>query len=198
MRDPIVILAASRTRSNMVAAMFAAHGVWWKAEDQKQLFATELPKESRYASFENVEIRNWHNSNSFKNKAGFRLMLEGMVPTDAPWFYKVGAHYGHLFHQFPDTKYIYVRRSMEGAVTSRVRKGHCNGDTRLNRDHVLKCYTVMRRSYRQHGGVWVDTDGVITGEMRTVREAFEYCGIPYDGTLARGAIKDYVPLSYLR
>jgi hypothetical protein len=203
---PVLIYAGSRTRSNMVGAIFAAHGLWWKSEDEPQRYSyhklnmfakepTEMPPESRYLLFENLEMQDWRFS---RNRASsdpdeWAAFVDSIAPHDRRWFWKCGVSNYKLWRKWHpelsgEVRYVLVRRNIGDTVKSRLAKGH-SGNVDTNHNHIEHVNVQLDYIRDAHGGMDVNTDEVIHGYWGGLRKAIEYCGIEFDPKATEEAIK---------
>jgi len=170
----------------MVAAIFAAHGLYWGARQQQS---------AGYDTFENQQIKailKAHYGLPFCEftPVGTTAVLSeilAVVPHDRPWVMKTGIEYFNVFK--PLTPFnVFITRPLESVVKSicAKRKG---ADPEVARQAAEWRYTQMKILHQQYGGVWIDTDRVVSGDLTQIREALEYCGVLYDEAKTKGAIK---------
>jgi hypothetical protein len=169
----------------MVAAIFAAHGIYWGDRQQQS---------AGYDTFENQRIKG-----ILKQHFGlpFCTMPEAtaealadicaVVPQDRPWMMKTGIEYFKVFRPLAPFN-VFIVRKPEDVIKSICEKRN-NADPVTAHEAVDWRYTQMRIMNEQAGGVWVDTDRIIAGDYTQIREALEYCGVLYDEAKTKGAIK---------
>lgn len=191
---PIIILATPRTRSSMVAAIFAAHGVWTGKTSVIQ---------AGYDGFENRQIKTflkdtygplpditgdefYYQPDPGIDLAGF---INGLVRENR-WLFKCAVNYFHLFRSF-DPVFIFVTRNLGDTVDSYVAKASRTGDPMIDSDmatRVIGKRLSIIRSLAMYG-VTIDTDEVMGGDLSAVRAALKYAGIKPDESLIDGAIQ---------
>jgi len=173
----------------MVGAVFAAHGLWWKEPHEQQrtswikVNGKMVQPADGYLLFENLAVREWrmsHNRHQSDPRA-FAAFIDGLVPQDTRWFWKGGVINHQLFARLrqAEQKLIFPRRDIDGAIRSRIAKGH-GADAIRQRRFIESRYAMQDKLIEEHGGVVVDTDEIIAREYRTLRAAFEYCQLPFD------------------
>jgi hypothetical protein len=184
MHCPIMLWMTSRSRSSMVAAIFAAHGVHWGEVQQQS---------AGYDTFENQKVKGIlkkHFGLPFctfpESKQDALTEIFGVVPHDRVWMMKTGVEYFKVFQPLTPFNVFIVRDPKA------VAKSLCDKNPGARREVALEAaewrFQQMRILHQQNGGVWVDTDRVIAGDLTQIREALEYCGILYDEAKTKRAI----------
>lgn len=169
----------------MVASIFAAHGVYWGDRQQQS---------AGYDTYENQKIKQ-----ALKARYGlpfcqfpeptsvFMTDLYEMVPHDRVWMMKTGVEYFKVFQPLSPFN-VFITRKPEDVVKSICQK-RAGADAEVARKAAEWRFQQMRILHQQNGGVWVDTDRLISGDRTQIREALEYCGVLYDDAATTRAIK---------
>jgi len=173
----------------MVAAIFAAHGLYWGNRQQQS---------AGYDTFENQQIKA-----ILKQYFGLPFCtlpaidepnvppclrdIQGVTPSDRPWMMKTGIEYFHVFRPLNPFN-VFIVRDPEAVVKSICDKRR-NADPEMARKAAEWRYLQMKILHQQYGGVWVDTDRLIQGDFTQIREALEYCGVMFDEEKTKGAIR---------
>lgn len=188
MNRPILLWMTSRSRSSMVSAIFAKHDIFW-GDTQKQ--------SAGYDTYENQNIKALQKK-VFKNLRGlnpihvgdpvdeFLKELNKYVPQKITWSMKTGIEFFNAF--VPLNPYnIFITRKAEDVARSL-----CNKRPGSNYEEALKTvlwrYDYMKDRQAKYGGVFVDTDKIIAGDFSEIKEAIEYCEVPYDEEAVKRAI----------
>ena len=184
---PIMLWMTSRSRSSMVSAIFAAHGIFW-GDTQKQ--------SAGYDTYENqtlkaIQIKYWGipvmEPVSEDKKDNFIQDILKVVPKNEPWSMKTGIEFYPAYRDFNPYN-IFITRKAED-----VAKSLCQKRVNANYDEALKIikwrFDYMEKIKEEDGGVFVDTDLIIAGDYSQIKEAIEYCGIEFDEDATKGAIK---------
>ena len=197
MNRPICLWMTSRSRSSLVSKIFANHGVWW---------GNTYAKTKGYEMYENQVIKQIQ-KNIIKPSNGvlphceelqlteevtkdFHEALKAHHLKDCPkglerWSMKTGVEYFNAWENLNPYN-IFIRRAPDGVANSIVEKGI--GEYQHAFDCVRWRYNYMHRIQERFGGVFIDTDDIINGNYKGVREAMEYCGIDYNERSVESAI----------
>ena len=185
MRSPIALWMTSRSRSSMIAGIFAAHGVFW-GKKQTQT--------AGYDTFENEPVKvvlKKHYGLPLcampATKPEFITDIYATVPQNETWMIKTGIEYFDAMQPMIPFN-IYLLRKPEA-----VAKSLCQKRPGCNYDEALEIaqwrFNMMRVKYGTVGGAFIDTDRVIAGDFQQLKQAMEFCGIIFDEKKTLGAIK---------
>lgn len=181
----------SRSRSSLVSKVFAEHGVWWGA--------TQVTDPAGYDWYENQVVKNLQK----RIFGGLRVQdpivpgvdpidkfVEQLLPTipeNTRWSVKTGVE---LFNAFqPLNPYnIFITRPAKDVADSLCRKR-----AGTNWDEAFRIanwrFALMNTYQKQHGGVFVDTDKLITNDYEEIKHAVEYCELEFDPAAVERAIE---------
>ena len=183
----ILILAAPRTGSSLVAHIFHEHGVWIGDVKGNNGFD--------YKVYENLELRSaviniakreWKGKTRVWgkpipankiNREVVAKVVEEIRPKE-PWLYKTAVDYAGLFFQF-DPQLIFIRRDPEQAIKSLVSKGK-RRDKKIATEAHNRRMDLMEQYHKEKGGVWVNTDELLEGNYKTIKAAIESVGLKFD------------------
>ena len=185
MRSPILLFMTSRSRSSMIAGVFAAHGVNWGGVQAQS---------AGYDTFENQAVKQVlkkHYGLPFcefaKASGDFLLDLWPIVPQNETWMAKTGIEYFDVFQSLAPFN-IYLTRDPEDVARS-----ICQKRPDAQYEPALKAakwrFAAMRARAAEYGGVFIDTDRVVKGDFTQLREAMEYCGVLFEENKAKAVIK---------
>ncbi len=161
--QPIIIVAPPRSGSSMVASIFAANGVWCGEHPLKRMSNTPVP----YPSFENKAIES-------VLRLGGRIA--DAVPDDCLWFFKGGPRWAWLIlAQYPDAKIVKVKRKQKSILAS--------SDAGKKHGRIAQIKQVDK-----FDGPYIDSDEILKGDLSSIAEAFDYCGLRLDEGIAKKCI----------
>ena len=187
---PIMLWITSRSRSSMVAAIFIKHGVWW-GNTPAQISGYEMNENQKIKGLlKKYKTKHWKRVHlspvSTQWNKEFTTDLMKIVPNDQQWMMKTGVEYYPAFRNIsPHDVFIY--RSPEGVAKSL-------SDKRADVEYqdaleVAKWrFNYMEQLRTVNGGVFVNTDEIISGDFTTLQDAFDYCKIDFSSDLAKEAI----------
>lgn len=197
MNRPICLWMTSRSRSSLVSKIFANHGVWW---------GNTYAKTKGYEMYENQIIKQIQKKFIKPSKGvlphceelqlteevtkPFHEALKEHHSKDCPrgierWSMKTGVEYFNAWKDLNPYN-IFILRDPVGVANSIVQKGI--GEYQHAFDCVRWRYNYMHRIQERFGGVFIDTDDIINGNYKGVREAMEYCEIEYNVKAVEDAI----------
>lgn len=179
LHPPVLILCSSRTRSSLVARVFAEHGLWYSHGKTVGV---------GYPSYEDVAIKNVLRTALKRSGVGkdwvckqfpqfdIRDELAKIVPQDTPWLCKVSAEYFPLFQaSFPGFPVVCVYRDLQGAVDSIIRK---RGGDPLEARKIIGWRFEYMNELLVTANAWpVNTDYLIKGDFYEMRQALEASGV---------------------
>ena len=179
MRCPIVLWMTSRSRSSMVAGIFAAHGINWGGKQSQS---------AGYNTFENMDVRACQKRHfglpymqMVEPTAEFIAEIYSLVPQNETYLVKTGIEYFDAFQPLIPFN-IYLLRNPEHVAASL-----CSKRKGLDPDAALQAaewrFKMMRARHSTVGGVFIDTDRVIAGDFTQLRAAVEICGVLFDENL---------------
>lgn len=184
MTDPIIIVSMPRSGSSMTAGIFAKHGVWVGPARKGDRYNAKGYFES--LPFKELLIKHAGRiapaGKLAKPVQGWREIAENTIAkhgyTGGPWLVKHSAMYYPVWHEFPNAKYICVRRDADEVMRSGKQSGFFRADDAVQ-PHIEAldyCRDVL-------GGVDVDTAAVVAGDYSTLHKAFAYVGLEFDATI---------------
>jgi len=198
---PVIIFATPRARSSMIAAIFAEHGF-----KHGPVGITR----AGYVGYESVALKNYlkeqygrapdvgdDGTPFFAPPADGDKRLAALIEREqrehgTPFFFKCGIFYRKLFDGIAG-RCVYIRRDVEGCLTSYVSKAHKNLDPLANveraRRVIGKRFAVMERLAEQENAPLIDTDAVRAGDYTSTDAALRYCGAEPDLAAYERAIK---------
>jgi hypothetical protein len=197
MNRPICLWMTSRSRSSLVSKIFANHGVWW---------GNTYAKTKGYEMYENQVIKQIQKKFIKPSKGvlphceelqlteedtkPFHEALKEHHSKDCPkrierWSMKTGVEYFNAWKDLNPYN-IFIQRDPVGVANSIVQKGI--GEYQHAFDCIQWRYNYMHRIHEVFGGVFINTDVIISGNYEDVEEAMEYCGIEYDVKAVESAI----------
>jgi len=169
----------------MIAGIFAHHGVWTGPVRPADAFNPR-------GYFENEELKVFSkdvlgpdifNPNPVDETVRLRLqkLIGGQGYGSGPWLMKLGAH-GHSLLSAFAPRFICVRRPVKSVLASYQRCGWLHA--RMNNDEVIRIIEEGRDIMDSIDGIDVDSDAVVSGVYRSLRDAFDYCDLAFDKTVA--------------
>lgn len=187
--EPIIILAAPRTGSSMVAGVFAMHGVWTG-------ICRDPDQHNEKGYFENLRIKKYFQVVFPRNVEApvipvpvrevmeKALQDEGYI--DGPWLWKGSAMYYPTFYEF-NPKYVVCYRPTEQIFASL--RGHKGlfGKNKTD-EELLKFIDDHQAMMNMVPGCKVHTWNVAGGDFSSIVHALKFCGIEPD----RWKIRDFV------
>lgn len=180
---PILLHFISRTGSSLIAQMFRVHGIW-VAQRQPNKYGY-IP----YGEIEHVINQYFHKSGVRGNPQRLRELCAECVASDMRWLMKHPIQeYEVAAEAFPERFNLFLRRDIDNATRSLIDKtGQPEkwDHSRRVREHG---FAQMERRAAEDGGVVIDIDSVMAGNYATLRQAFEYCEIPFHVERARSVI----------
>lgn len=189
MKRPIMLWITSRSRSSLVSKIFINHGVWW---------GDTYAEISGYEMYENQNIKTLlkkYKTNYWKKVhltpvfpvKGFVDDLAKLVPENGSWMMKTGVEYFNAFTELKPYN-IFIKRPAEDVAKSLSSK---RSDVKYEDAlHAARWrFDYMDKLQEEFGGVDVNTDKIIAGDFMEIKEAVEYCGIPFCEEAARRGIK---------
>lgn len=188
---PILLWMTSRSRSSLVSAIFAAHGIFW-GDRQVQ--------SAGYDTYENHDIKDLQKE--FKPLWGrayiqpinaekevfeqFHSELECLVPSDKIWSMKTGVEYYPAYRGLNPFN-VFITRKAEDVANSLCKKlPNAQFDEALKA--ILWRFDYMKQLAEEDGGVFVNTDKIIVGDFSEIQQAIEYCNLTYDEKATVSAI----------
>lgn len=189
--EPILIAAQPRSGSSMTAGIFAFHGVWVGSHRKGD-------QDNPRGYFENTKLKNrqktWTRHGAKKGqmgdpKPGWREIVEAIIREDGyeggRWLFKFSALNWRVWHEF-DPWWVKCRRDPASCYESCKRVGFPEPNmTDAERWRVVSLYDAV---LDEIPGVDVDTQAVSQGDLTTIREAIEYCGLDFDEERTRDFI----------
>jgi len=187
----------SRSRSSLVSKIFANHGVWW---------GNTYAKTKGYEMYENQVIKQIQKKFIKPSKGvlphceelqlteevtkRFHEALKEHHSKDCPkrlerWSMKTGVEYFNAWKDLNPYN-IFIQRSPDGVANSIVAKGI--GEYQHGFDCARWRFNYMYRIQERFGGVFVNTDDLISGNYEDVEAAMEYCGIDYNERAVESSI----------
>ena len=189
---PILLWMTSRSRSSMVSAIFAGHGLYW-GKTQKQT--------NGYDTYENHDVNALQRK--FKPLWGqpfmravnadskvfeqFQNELNHIVPSDQTCLIKTGVEYYPTYRALNPYNVFITRKPIDIANSLCKKRSDAKYEEAL--EAVLWRFNYMKQIAEDDGGVFVDTDLVKSGDYSQIKEAIEYCGITFNERATRNAIK---------
>lgn len=180
MGSPIVILFIPRSGSSMVAGCFAQHVDPGDCHEMIHL----NPK----GVYAHKELDKFLKEN-YKSR-GEIVKEAHVLPKEMPRMFKCAVQYWRVFLPF-NPHYIFVRVDPEYIIKSSRRFGDkfvVGGDKPI-RVAIDERFKEMDYIKKVHGGVDVDTAAVAQGDLSTLREAIEYCGLEFNEEKCREFIE---------
>jgi len=191
MTRPILLWMTSRSRSSMVSAIFAAHGIFW---GERQV------KSAGYDTYENNNIKilqkefkplwgSAHMRAVDANPEIFELFhdrIKQIVPSDQIWSMKTGIEYYPAYSGLNPFN-VFITRKPEDVANSICQKRK-DADYKYSLEVTLWRFNYMKQLAAKDGGVFVDTDKIIAGDMSEIQQAIEYCNLTYHKEAAKMAI----------
>lgn len=185
MFSPICLWMTSRSRSSMIAGVFAAHGVYWGDQQQQS---------AGYDTYEYQAVKKLlkrYYGLPFKTMVNidqnFESELRALVPNNKTWMYKGGIEYYNAFRIWCPFNVFILRDP--AAVAKSICQKRQNADYDVALEAAKWRLAAMKGTQAQDGGVFIDTDRVVSGDLAQLREAVEFCGVVWDEGLAKGVIK---------
>jgi len=171
----IAILFTSRTGSSMVAGIFAAHGLNYGG-------GRNAPG---YFDYEYPELKEWlgtckPDGYDFESFVPYKPGITGVV--NGLDMMKVGVQYWPVIKEL-NPKAVKVKRNLESAARSVADK---RGEPYDSTYAIVKKRFDMLDSVP---GVEINTDELVNGDLKTLREAFDYCDLDLDEEKAMSVIK---------
>ena len=201
----VLILCTPRTGSSIVSQIFWRHGCWVSKQTAKYV------NQFGYTTYEDRSIRTvvkrqWTDYlKKFKHKKvngapivpskryldNIKVIVNRTVPKNVEfWMFKTSAQSYPLFIQF-DPIFIFVDRDEDQAVQSLYDKSLVREQYR-SKDEMRKIYRrrmdTMSNIKEEHGGEWVNTDELMSGDYNSIQRAVEYCGLEYDPELVDASL----------
>jgi hypothetical protein len=169
----IAIATNPKSGSSMIASIFVAHGVW----------AGRSLNKNKYQTYE------WYEMKQAMKRYGPPLEGDGFHIPDNPerldslvrskrgkWLFKSAPELiGSLLKYNP--KIIKIRRDIASIISSQCVDKEWE-------EVINKRFALMENL----GGVWVDSDQVINGDLSSLEKAFDYCDIELDYDKAMACI----------
>lgn len=187
MIDPILIMATPRSGSSMTAGIFAAHGVWTgrvregEGRNPKGFF------ESRTIRAHIVEHfgRRVKSGRVCERLAGWRARIEPLLEAEGydggPWLWKGSAIYWPAWHEWPNPKWVVVRRDKDATIRSLQKPPYALATTdeaELARLVDLH-HAELDKLVAEHGAFEVDAQAVALGDFTSIARALTGCGLDY-------------------
>lgn len=172
---PIVILAASRSGSSLVAGVFHGHGCWVGRTQAPNIYN---PK----GFFENLDVKERIQDAYWIDKRGdseeFRDWIINHMKNDdsyqgGPWVVKHGAPAWWVWEDI-EPQYVNVRREKNSSMASRRRMG-LSMDGKLWDRHLEAFEETKKR-----GAVEIWPDKFTKGDFSELEHAINSCGLTYD------------------
>lgn len=185
----IVILTTGRAGSSMVAGIFAKHGLWCGEQrkepvqfNAKGFFENEeLHKLMKKLHGREIEAPILSEIHPDWLKRAEKIMISQSV-TD-PWFFKTGAWYHKCWEPFTD-RIVKIHRPFEKVMES-YRKCGFLPFGRYDVEHILAQQIDYMESLP---GVYVNTEELVQGDISSLEDAFDYCGLNFDRKIAEAFI----------
>lgn len=190
MKRPIMLWITSRSRSSMVSSVFINHGVWW-GNTRAQISGYEMYENQNIkALLKRYKTQYWKKvhltpvSTQWNNQ--FSKDLKKIVPNDRQWMMKTGVEYYPAFRNLAPYD-IFIYRSPEDVAKSLSNK---RSDVKyIDALEAAKWrLAYMEQLQKLNGGVFVNTDEIITGDFTSLQDAFEYCDLKFNKNLAKEAV----------
>lgn len=192
MERPILLWMTSRSRSSMVSAIFAAHGIFW-GDRQVQSAGYDTYENQKLKKLQSEFNPSWGrphlravdaDDEVFKQ---FQKKIKYIIPPDQRWSMKTGVEYYPAYRGLNPFN-IFITRKPEDVANSLCQKrpGSKYEDAL---EAVLWRFDYMKRIAEEDGGVFVDTDVIKSGDYSQIKKAIEYCGITFNENATRNAIK---------
>lgn len=197
MKRPICLWMTSRSRSSLVSKIFANHGVWWgdtpKMSRGYSTYENQVikriqkdtikPKEGRLPYCEKLEL-NQEVLDTFHEKLKTHL-YETMPISFSKWSMKTGVEYFNAWKDLNPYN-IFIKRNPNSIAKSIQDKKIGDFDSAYRAANWRFDY--MDEIQKEYGGVVIDTDNIISGNYKEVKEAMEYCEIEFDQTALESSI----------
>lgn len=174
----------------MVAAIFIKHGVWW-GNTPAQISGYEMNENQKIKGLlKKYKTKYWKKvhlspvSMTWNNQ--FSKDLKKIVPSDKQWMMKTGVEYFPAFQNFSPYNVFIYRKPEDTARSLTVKRADANYNEALQ--VVNWRFNYMKELQKQYGGVFVNTDEIISGDFTSIRDAFDYCKLDFNSDLAREAI----------
>lgn len=191
MTRPILLWMTSRSRSSMVSAIFIEHGVWW-GNTPATISGYEMNENQNIKKILKKYKSKWGrpymraiaaDDDVFQN---FQDDLARVVPSDKTWMMKTGVEYFPAYESLNPYN-VFITRNPEDTARSLSDKRHD-----VDFEDALKTanwrFNFMKQLQLQHGGIFVSTDKIITGDFSDIQQAIEYCDIVYNEEATKKAI----------
>jgi len=187
---PIMLWMTSRSRSSLVSKIFAEHGVWWGD--------TQVTDPAGYDWYENQTIKALQKRvfGGLRTKNPiippihpvhrFIEELQPLIPNKR-WSVKTGVEFFHAFQPLKPYN-VFILRDPRGVADSICRK-------RLGTDWDEAFQTatwrfeLMKHYSEKYGGVFINTDNIVAGDMTDTKLVVEYCDIIYEPSAVERAIQ---------
>lgn len=174
----------------MTAGIFARHGVWTGS-----CFMGDRHNPRGY--FENIDIKSlmkmWFGNLVHENKLAtprenWKQAVEHTIREDGyhsgPWLVKTSPLYYRVWEEFSPF-WVNVRRPKEHIINS------CLKTRMVNRPKEdLGRFIDFHNELMDQRGVDVFTEELIDGDYSSLENAFDYCGLEFNETIARNFIRE--------
>lgn len=177
-----------RSGSSMVSGIFKEHGVWvgpskdGDGRNPKGYFENQKLKRVLREEFGKCFFT------EAKFKSGWRKKVEKIIfdqgYREGPWMYKHGATFHKVWKEF-DPKIVKVWRETEQIFQSFKRSGMmANYTDKQIKDSIKLHHEIMANI----PGFDVDSDKLIEGDYRSIKDAITGCGLEYSEQIVRDFI----------
>jgi hypothetical protein len=183
--DPIIVIGLPRSRTSMVAGTFAAHGVF--VGTCKEADSRNAKGFFEHLGFADLVIELYGKGLISRNevpephpdfKPRFMELMERDGYSGGPWLVK-HAHVFYKVWQGFKPRFVIVKRDTESIAESAREVGWVNSIS-----HITKGQKMLDRVAKEYGAPVVLTDEVVQGDYCSLREAFDYCGLVFNGWTA--------------
>jgi hypothetical protein len=189
----ILMLTVGRSGSSMFAGIFHSHGIFTGKNHRPDQYN---PK----GYFENLDLKR-----RMKNRFGFDLLepypeydpdwspqvdtiLHEQGYRGGPWLFKTGARYHALWRHYTP-RIIKIRRDMDSVLDSYKRTNFLL--TKYTLTQVEKILWDQMNVMESLHGPWLDYEIALSGDFSQLEDAFIWCGLKFDETIA----KDFIDTS---
>lgn len=180
----------------MTAGLFAKHGVWFgncggpTAANRKGNFENKQIKRAQIDRWGMLTLARqktaFEENPVCEYRGGFRPAVEKILAAEGYeggyWGYKQSALYKPAWGDF-EPYFVGVRR--ENVVQANITRQNFMGTANVNR---IQRVVDLHDPVIDECEVIVKTDELISGEYRTIREAFDYCGLKFRPEIAKNWI----------
>lgn len=186
--DPILVLTMGRSGSSMLAGILASHGVWTGKclkpdhRNPKGYFENLRMKKAL------VEMAGKKITQVYGPDPKWKPLIEAIKKDEGyengPWLFKHNVIYWKLWLPYMKPKVIFPWRDKK-AIFNSVRKSgfHAWQSDDLLWDTIVMHHNEMESVRRHFGGMYIDTELLIDGNKKQLRQAFDYLNISLDESI---------------